>query len=309
MDDILVYSDIYDQHTRYIRMVLDVLKQKNLKIKTEKCKFHVKEITFLGFIITPENIQIKTTKINSIQTWPAPKNIKDLQKLLGFMGFYQNMISKYAEWTSSMTDLLQKNKKFEWGPEQALGLTKLKKHFVTNKPLAMHDPKKQTELQTEVSDKTIKTMVFQQGKPLNYYSKKLTPTETNYITGDKKMLAVVIALKHWRHLTQGAKHKVLVYTDHKKLMPFFETKQLNPKQVRWLKELACYDFAIKHIKNENNIGADALNRRPDYKNPDKLIKPMLVKNGNYIQITEATKKKRHHQKCPRHKDNRAIKNP
>ena len=112
------------------------------------------------------------------------------------------MIPKYAEWTSSMTNFLQKNKKFEWGPDQTLGLTKLKKHFATNKPLAMYDPKKQTELQTDVSDKTIKTMVFQQRKLLDYYSKKLIPTETNYITGDKEMFAVVVTLKHLRHLTK-----------------------------------------------------------------------------------------------------------
>ena len=89
-------------------MVLDILKQKNLKVKTEKCRFHVKEITFLGFIITTGNIQMETTKMDNIQTWPASKNIKDLQKLLGFIKFYQNMIPKYAEWTSSMTDFLQK---------------------------------------------------------------------------------------------------------------------------------------------------------------------------------------------------------
>ena len=52
MDDILVYFDIYDQHTRHVRMVLDALKQKNLKVKAEKCRFHVKKITFLGFVIT-----------------------------------------------------------------------------------------------------------------------------------------------------------------------------------------------------------------------------------------------------------------
>ena len=64
-------------------------------------------------MITPRNIQMETIKVDSIQIWPAPKNIKNLQKLLKFMGFYQNMIPKYAEWTSSMTDLLQKDKKFE----------------------------------------------------------------------------------------------------------------------------------------------------------------------------------------------------
>ena len=230
---------------------------------------------------------METTKMDSIQTWPAPKNIKDLQKLLGFKGFDQNMIPKYAEWTSSMIDFLQKNKKFEWGPNQVLGLAKLKKKIATNKPLAMHNPEKQIKLQTNASDRAIGAMVFQQRKLLDYYSKKLTPAETNYITGNKKMFAVV-ALKHWRHLTQRAKHKVFVYIDHKRLMLFLETKQLNPKQVRWLKEFACYDFAIKHIKNENNVGANALSRRPDYKNPKKFIKPMLVRNGNYMQINETT---------------------
>ena len=78
------------------------------------------------------------------------------------MGFHQNMITKYAEWTSSTTDLLQKNKKFEWGPDQVLRLANLKKHFATNRPLAMHDPKKQTELQTDILNKIIKAMVFQQ---------------------------------------------------------------------------------------------------------------------------------------------------
>ena len=240
-------------------------------------------------MITPGNIQMETTKVDSIQTWPAPRNIKDLQKLLRFMGFYQNMIPRYAEWTSSMTDLLQKDKKFEWGQDQASGLAKLKKHFVTNRPLTMHNPEKQTKLQTDVSDKTIKAMVFQQGKPLNYYSRKLIPAKTNYTTGNKEMFAIIVALKHWRHLTQGAKHKMLVHTDHKKLLPFLETKQLSPKQIRWLKEFACYDFAIKHKKKKkNNIDADALSRKPNYKNFDRPTKPMLIKKNDYMQVAETT---------------------
>ena len=100
----------------------------------------------MGFIITPGNNQMETTKVDSIQIWPTPKNIKDLQKLLGFMKFYQNMITRYVEWISSMINFLPKDKKFERGPDQVLKLAKLKKHFVNNKPLAMHDSEKQTEL-------------------------------------------------------------------------------------------------------------------------------------------------------------------
>ena len=159
----------------------------------------------------------------------SPQKHKRLAETAGIHRILPKHDTKYAEWTSSMTDLLQKDKKFEWGPDQALGLTKLKKHFAINKPLAMHDPKKQTELQTDVSDRAIKAMVFQQRNFLDYYSKKLTPAEANYTIGDKKMFAVVVALKHWRHLTQRAKHKMLVHIDHKGLMCFFGNKTVKPK--------------------------------------------------------------------------------
>ena len=89
-------------------------------------------------------------------------------------------------------------------------------------------------------------------------------------------------------MTQRAKHKVIIHTDHKGLLPFLQIKQLSPRQVRWLKKLTGYDFAIKYIKRKNNIGADALNRRPDYKIFNKPAKPMLVRKGDYMQVTEAT---------------------
>ena len=57
-----------------------------------------------------------------------------------------------------------------------------------------------------------------------------------------------------------------------------------------VKKFANYDFEIKYIKNENNFGADVLNRKPNYKNLNKLIKPMLTKNGNSIQIIKITEK-------------------
>ena len=68
-----------------------------------------------------------------------------------------------------MTNLLQKNNFFEWGPDQVLKLAKLKKHFTINRPLTMHDPEKQTKLQMNVSNKAIKAIVFQKKKPLDYY--------------------------------------------------------------------------------------------------------------------------------------------
>ena len=56
MDDILVYSDTKNEHVKYIKMVLDTLKHFFLKIKTEKCRFHVQKMTVFGFVIIFKNI-------------------------------------------------------------------------------------------------------------------------------------------------------------------------------------------------------------------------------------------------------------
>ena len=64
MDDILVYLNTRDEPVRHVKMVLNALKRFFLKIKTEKCRFFVQEVTFLGFVIIPRNIQMETTKID-----------------------------------------------------------------------------------------------------------------------------------------------------------------------------------------------------------------------------------------------------
>ena len=165
MGDILVYSNTKNNHIKHVKMMLNALKYKNLKIKTEKCRFHVQKITSLNYIIISKTIQIKTNKINNIQIWPGPKNIKKLQKSLKFKGFYQNIIPKYAKWTSTITDLLTKNNFFEWGLNQAIKLMQFKKYFVRNRQLAMYDPENYIKLLTETSNELIKLIMFQK-KPI-----------------------------------------------------------------------------------------------------------------------------------------------
>ena len=116
---------------------------------------------------------------------------------------------------------------------------------------------------------------------MNYYSKKLTPTETNYATGNKKNVCRSGNIETLTIFDTKNKNTKYWYIQTTKICcVFLETKRLNPKQIKWLEKFACYDFAIKYIKNENNVGANVLNKNPDYKNPNKLTKPMLVKNSD-----------------------------
>ena len=77
------------------------------------------------------------------------------------------------------------------------------------------------------------------------------------------MLAVVLALGHWRHYCEGAKHTITIFTDHKTLEVFMSTKILNRRQAHWAQLLSRYNFVLVHTPG-SSILADGPWRRPDY---------------------------------------------
>jgi transposase InsO family protein len=101
--------------------------------------------------------------------------------------------------------------------------------------------------------------------------------------GDKELLAIIEACKQWRAYLSGAKHTVMVFTDHKNLANFTTTKPLNRRQVRWSEEIAGYDLQIHYRKGSENGRADALSRRTDHEQttPDET-RQVLVDNGEYL---------------------------
>jgi hypothetical protein len=88
LDDILIYSDDPAKHNNHVRKVLHCLRTNNLYTKIEKCEFSVTTMSFLGFVISPEGLQMDDLKIQVIRNWPTPRKVKDVQSFLGFANFY-----------------------------------------------------------------------------------------------------------------------------------------------------------------------------------------------------------------------------
>jgi hypothetical protein len=117
---------------------------------------------------------------------------------------------------------------------------------------------------------------FGRSHPIAYYSKSLQPAERNYEIHDKELLAIIHALRHFRHYLQGSPHVTKIFSDHANLR-YFTTKQtLTRRQARWALFLATFSYEI--IPKPGKINkADALSRRPDYKegiasdNADKIL--------------------------------------
>ncbi|KAK3559853.1 hypothetical protein QTP86_021422 [Hemibagrus guttatus] len=106
IDDILIYSPSYNKHVHHIRIVLARLCQNQLYVKVEKCEFYKDFITFLGYIISWQGVEMDPKKVTAAMDWPEPTTIKELQRFLGFANFYRWLIHNYSSIASPLTSLL-----------------------------------------------------------------------------------------------------------------------------------------------------------------------------------------------------------
>ena len=92
IDDILVYSKDAQEHEQHLRIVLETLREKRLYAKLSKCDFWLKEVSFLGHIVSAEGIRVDPAKIEAIVNWKPPRNVTDLRSFLGIAGYYRRFV-------------------------------------------------------------------------------------------------------------------------------------------------------------------------------------------------------------------------
>ena len=88
LDDILIYSADKASHKEHVREVLQRLRKHGLYAKPEKCEFHTDSTEYLGYQLSPSGLTMSPDKVQTIQDWPKPRKVKDIQSFLGFTNFY-----------------------------------------------------------------------------------------------------------------------------------------------------------------------------------------------------------------------------
>ena len=88
IDDILVYSKNEEEHKENLCLVLEKLREHQLYAKFSKCEFWLKEVAFLGHVISGEGIAVDPTKVQSVTEWLAPTSIGEIRGFLGLVGYY-----------------------------------------------------------------------------------------------------------------------------------------------------------------------------------------------------------------------------
>ena len=256
IDDLLIItSGSWTDHLDKLEEVLARLEKAGLKVNAKKSFFGKPELEYLGYWITRHGIQPLPKKVQAISNMKPPKSTKEVRSFVGMINYYRDMWIRRSEILAPLTKLCSKSTKFSWGEEQQKAFEQIKKVVSQEILLAYPDFNELFEIHTDASDYQLGAVISQKGRPIAFYSRKLSSAQQNYTTTERELLAIVETLKEFRNILLG--HKIKVYTDHENLT----YKQFNSSRVmRWRLLIEEFGPELEYIKGQKNIVADALSR-------------------------------------------------
>lgn len=271
IDDVLIFSNSLEEHMEHISLIIGALHAANMKISNEKSHFFKNTIEFLGHIITHGKITVDPNKVATIRDYAVPKTLKELRSFLGLSGYYRKFIKDYAKITKPLTIHLRGDHgRVRAGQSGKVPITldktaldameKIKLLLQEKVELYQPDFNKPFELTTDASNFAIGGVLSQERHPITFISRTLSPTEQNYATNEKELLAIVWALQKLRNYLYGIANLV-IYTDHQSLIYSISEQNPNTKLKRWKNLIAEYGAEIKYKPGNQNIVADALSRQ------------------------------------------------
>ncbi|KAJ9516475.1 hypothetical protein QJQ45_011175 [Haematococcus lacustris] len=279
IDDILVMSNTAEEHVRHLKEVLELMRQHKLYAKRSKCEFNKTELAFLGHIVGEHGIAVDPTKVKVVREWHVPRNLKDLQAFLGLANYFRRFIPNFSAIAAPLTDLTSKTAaaQFDWqkfGGAHLKAFNGLKDALCSAPVLALPDFTKPFVVCTDASLVGTGAVLLQEGRPIAYTSKKLSPPETRYSTGDQELLAIIRAVREWRCYLDGAVD-VTIQTDHNPLIYLQTQANLSRRQTRWMEELSRYKYEIRYHPGADNV-ADPISRNPALSMPATESCPVLL---------------------------------
>ena len=161
LDDVIVVSETFEDHLKWLKEVLDRLAAAGLSINPDKCLFFRSEIKYFGFLINNEGVKVDPRKLAPILDLLAPKNTLKIRSFLGSAGWYRRFIPNFATVAEPLFQLLKKAHPFDWQEEQEAALQAIKTTLTTAPVVARPDFAHPFTLQTDTSSTRVGAVLTQ----------------------------------------------------------------------------------------------------------------------------------------------------
>ena len=254
LDDLIIYSETFEEHLETLNMVFSKLKEHGLVLKGPKCQLFKKEVKYLGHVLSCDGVRIDLDKIIAVEKWCKPETLQELRRYIGFASYYRRFVPSFAQKAAPLQH------------EHDIAFSALKEALTSTPVLCYPDFSKGFILEIDASATGLGAILSQEQKGqrrvVAYVSRGLRPNERKSDTFSSmqlETLALVWAVgdKFKEYLHQP----FTVITDNNPLSYFMSKEKLSAKEQKWAAMLARYEFTIEYRSGRKNVAANALSRQ------------------------------------------------
>lgn len=263
IDDIILASESFESHVYQLNRLFQRLCEYGIKLKLNKTFICKQSISFLGYVISKDGINMDPHRIKAIQIMEKPKNIKQVRSLIGMCNYFWCFIINFASFLEPFRQLLSTKKKWIWDNSYDKQFEKLKECFL--KAVVLRHPcwEKKFGVVTDASSIVISAMLYQMNDQNNMRitsecSKGLLKYEQTYSSTELELLAIVKAMERFRPYILGRNFDIVTY--HRAIIFMNKCNMSNRHLARWFLNIQEYDFNLKYISGKDNVCCDWMSR-------------------------------------------------
>ena len=232
----------------------------------------------MGHILSKDGVSPDPDNIIKIVNWPTPKNVHDVQGILGIGNYYHIFVKDFSQKFQPLIELTKKNKPFRWTQECQTAFDEIKQALIGPDVMALPTDDDLYTLGCDAADNSIGCVLSQKQsnivKVIAYASQTLGKSERNCCATEQELLAIKCFMEYYKHYLLGCHFRVKC--DHEALKSLFSMKEPKHHIAQWIEVLSEFDFELEYCPGKKHQNADALSRCP---NPRDCSCPMAEEHG------------------------------